>query len=127
VLQNLFATLQSCDTFILPVVDPSQSKPFASTFDKGLPQFRFGRVILDRIRIQRRNLDSTLEVADIDDSLYPADTDSIGHRSVDQIDALASELVDGDTIECGPGDAIELERTQFTRNGALRNENGAGK
>ena len=46
-------------------------------------------LVLDREHVQRRDLGCAFEVGD---GLHTTDTNGVGHRSVDHVDALAGEL-----------------------------------
>jgi hypothetical protein len=126
VFDNLVAALQGCDALVLLVLDPSQGSPFPSTVDERLPETVCFGVIQDGKGVQGGDLDGALERLEIDDSFHATDSDGVGGGLVDEIDALAGELVARSAIAGGAGEGDELVGAPFARDGALCDEDGAG-
>ena len=99
-LENLVAALESRGALVLLVVDAGEGLPLASARDEGLAQVLVG-VVLDRERVQSRDLGRAFEIGDVDDGLHAADADGVGHRAVDHVDALAGELEDREAVDGG--------------------------
>jgi hypothetical protein len=125
VLENLIAALEGRGTLVLLMVNSSEGLPLASTLDEGAAELLV-RVILDRERVQRRDLGRALEVRNVDDGLYAADANGVGHRPVDHVDTLASELEDGEAIDSSPDGSHQFESASLSRDGALGDEDGPG-
>ena len=125
VLENLISALEGRCTLVLLMVNSSERSPLAPASDECAAEVLV-RVILDRERVQRGDLDCAFEVGDIDDGLYAADANGIGHRSVDHIDTLASKLENGEAVNSSPDGSHQFESTGLPRDGALGDEDGPG-
>jgi hypothetical protein len=127
VLDDFIGNFQSSKAFVLNVFSATrQRKPFPSAQDKRFTEFGLGDVVLDREGGKSVDLDCSLEVRNVNDGLDATDSDGVGRRSVDEVDAVTDETVDGNAVEGGVCERLELESAYVPCDGAFGDEDVAG-
>lgn len=116
--QQLFATLERCDTLILHVMHADHADPLLASLHHSFPDTSLVGMELQRVGIQTFDLHNTPHGFDEYRSLNAANNHTLGQWAIDEVNRFEVKLVHGLSFERCARPGGKLEESGQTGDGA---------